>query len=401
MGTRADLILRFAASFAALFLLFALEWRPDLQHFDFQVWEAAVNMVPNGGNPYDPVALNTELQAHPDRYGSSYDNGDFYMYLSNPPTWLATVRTFGSSALAISLAGAILLYGSIVVLTKDRPLVDAMCAIAGTTMFALESPAASSFLLGQWGFFLAGLIGVQLVARSRSWSGLPTAFLAAKPHIAFAVGIVQLVRPGLRVRLLRLAVPYAVLTALTVVFLGPMVWPWFVEAMVGGNTHPPTTLPDMSLGTLTPLLPWRSLGLFGVLIGLGLSSMISWKWRDRDASVVLFASLAVAVYLSGHAFMHDWMWLPLVPVALRWSPAATIVSTIGVAQMMSLSHRFEDQLPHLQPAIGLVVTGALVLIAFRSDGDSTDQDIDPQSSECSGQEDGPTMTAASRLRLQR
>ena len=258
MSQRADSLFRVVLGFSALMLLFAAKWPMHLQHFDFQVWEAGVNMLAEGTNPYDARQLNDELQAHPEAYGAGFDDTNFYMFLANPPTWLATVRAFGSSALAISLVGALCLYGSIVYLTRDRSIVYAGVAVASTSVFMLESPGATTFLYGQWGFFAAGMVALQIVLRDSFVSGVPTAFLAAKPHIAFAAGIVDLVRSP-RSTLPRLIVPYGVLVLATTIVFGPSVWSWFVDAMLGGNTHPPTSLPDMSFATLSPLLPWRSL----------------------------------------------------------------------------------------------------------------------------------------------
>lgn len=375
MSTRAETLFRVVLGFSALTLLFAAKWRTELQHFDFQVWEAAINMLPEGANPYDARQLNDELQAHPDAYGRGFDDTNIYMFLSNPPTWLATIRAFGSSALAVSLAGALCLYGSIVFLTRDRSVLYTGLAVGSTSIFMLESPAATSFLYGQWGFFAAGMVALQIVVRGQPVSGVPTALLAAKPHIAFAAGIVDLVRSP-RPALPRLVVPYVALLLVTTLWFGPSVWSSFADAMLTGNTHPPTSLPDMSFGTLSALLPWRSLGLVGVLVGLGASAGFAWRYRDRNVHAVLFASLAISIHFSGHAFMHDWMWLPLVPIVLRWSPAVTVVSIVGVAQAMTMSHRFESSLPSFQPAIGLLLTIGLVLIAVRSESTPADESDD-------------------------
>lgn len=378
MSSTSDLFLRALVALAAVSILFTLRWHLSLQHFDWQVWEAAVNMVANDANPYDARALNDELQANPEVYGDIFDDENFFMFLANPPTWLTLVKGLGTSALAVALVGALCLYGSIVALMFDRPMFDFLMAILATTMFSMLSPAATSFLYGQPGFFIAGMVGLQLLALGSPLTGVPAALLAGKPHIAFGAGIVDLVRDPKSV-LTRVTLPYGLLVLATTALFGPRIWEWFFSGLISGNQSPQTSLPDMSLGTLSSAIPWRSLGLGGVMAALAASAAVSWWCRKKDPAAALFASLALVVYLSGHAFFHDWMWLPLVPIALRWNPLATGVSIVGVGMAMTVS----QDLPYgAQSLVGLVVTAGLVACALLAKdvadpaSNPADQDVD-------------------------
>lgn len=366
MSKRLDTAARSVFGLVIVVVLFWLQWRSDLQHPDWQVWEASNNLFDVGANPYDPLVLNQELQSDVLAYGDHFNNDQQFMYLSNPPSWLATIRFYANSTFLVAFAGTLAMAASIVALTKDRPFIDTMAGMAGMFVFAYLSPGASTFLFGQAGLFLAGMVSLHVAFMGRTLWGIPVALLSSKPHFAFAAGIVALVRDPKRISI-RIAVPYALLVLTTTALIGARSWLQWVDA-IANNALPESTLSDMSIGSLHPALPWRDdLGLVGVLIGLALSAGFAWYGRRSDPIPVAFASLAIAVYLSGHAFMHDWMWLAIVPVAMKWSPPVTLLGLSSIGLALTARNSVPQNLPlDYQSSIGLLITIGLVAIALRS-----------------------------------
>ena len=345
--------------------LFWLRWDGDLQHFDWQVWEASNTLFDAGANPYDTLTLNDELQGNVAAYGAQFNDGEQFMFLSSPPSWLATIRLLGNSTFVVAFLGALAFAGSIVALTKDRPAIDTIAGVLGMFVFAYLSPGASTFQFGQAGLFLAGMVSMHIALLGRSSWGVPVSLLSSKPHLAFAAGIVALVRDPKRISI-QIAIPYALLVAATTVMVGARSWGQWIAA-AANNALPENSLSDMSIGTLHPALPWRDLGLAGVLIGLVLSTAFAWHRRNDDPVPVAFASLAITIYLSGHAFMHDWLWLPIVPVAMKWNPSKSFLGLSTIALALLSRNQIPEGFPlGYQSSIGLFITIGLVAVALRS-----------------------------------
>lgn len=372
MSKKLDTAGRSFFALSIVIMLFWLRWDFGAKHFDWQVWAASNTVFDNGANPYNPTILNEELQSDAAAYGEIFRDHQPFMYLSNPPSWLATIRFHANSAFLVALVGALAMAGSIVELTRNRPFIDTVGGLGGLFVFANLGPGTSTFAFGQAGLFLAGMVSLHIALRGKTLWGVPVALLSSKPHFAFAAGISELIRNPKRASI-QMAIPYGLLVLATTVILGARSWFLWVDGL-SNNALPDANLPDMSIGSLHPTLPWRDLGLTGVVIGLVLSTAFAWRYRKAAPIPVAIASLAIAIYLSGHAFMHDWLWLPIVPIALKWNPVASLIgiSALGLA-LLPNSPIVPPGLPtHHQPIIALVVTVVLIVVAVRSQ-DSEDE----------------------------
>ena len=364
MGRTTDLAARAAFALAAIAILFAVRWDHDLQHFDWQVWEASNNLIDRGLNPYEHALLNAELQRDSEAYGPHFNGESTYVFLFSPPTWLATIRLVGGSALATSLLGAISVVLSMVVLTKDRTWDHLIGAVLGFVVFSFLGPGISTFRFGQTGILTAGLIGAQLVLTGTRGSGIPVSLLSMKPHLAFAAGIVEFVRRP-KDMLTKIALPLAILVAVSVVTVGAHVWrDWvtFMTSRTGANS----LALDMSIGTLSSLLPWDSLGFGAIAIGFFCSTALAWYCRTTEPGLVLLATVAVMAYLSGHAASHDWLWIVYLPTIMKWDPmrSAMGISLLGLSISAAITLSYELLNP--QSVIGGFITAGLVFVAVRS-----------------------------------
>lgn len=364
MSEKLDTVARSIFALAIVVALFWLRWRSDLQHFDWQVWEASNNLFDASANPYNPQILNQELQSNVVAYGAQFNDGEQFMFLSNPPSWLVTIRLLANSTFLVAFVGALAMAGSIVYLTKSREWLATIGGILGMFVYSYFSPGASTFQLGQAGLFLGGMVALHIALLGKTLWGVPVALLSAKPHFAFAAGIGELIRNPKRASV-RMAVPYGLLVLATVALLGARSWLWWVNG-IANNALPESNLSDMSIGSLHPALPWRDLGLAGVVIGLALSTAFAWHGRRSDPVPVAFASLAIALYLSGHAFMHDWLWLPIVPVALKWNPTASLLGLSTLALALVARVHVPDLPVDYMSSLGLLVTVVLIATALRS-----------------------------------
>ncbi len=364
MSRTADLAARSAFALAAIAVLFFVRWDNGLQHFDWQVWEASNNLIDVGTNPYDHGLLNDELQRDPEAYGPHFNGDSTYVFLFSPPTWLATIRLVGGSALAASLLGAVAVALSMVALTKERPWDHLIGAVLGFVVFSFLGPGISTFRFGQTGFVLAGLVGAQLVLTGTRTSGVAVSLLSMKPHLAFAAGIVELVRRP-RAMLAKIALPYALLIALSVSTLGANVWRNWVTFMTS-RTGANSLALDMSIGTLSSRLPWDHLGFGTIAIAFLCATALAWYCRDADPALVILATVAVMAYLSGHAASHDWLWIVYVPIVLKWDPmrSAVGISMLGLA--ISAAITAEYWLLNPQSVIAGFITVGLVVLAVRS-----------------------------------
>jgi len=363
MDNRRDLALRVIVAGLLIAGLFAIRWDSSLQHFDFQTWVASDAVLAGGGNPYDSVQLNAELAANPDIYGPHWataDDDKFDLHLLNPPSWLAQLRLLGMSAFVMSSAGALALYGSIVALSRRDPYIHALAYLGTTTLFLYLSPSATSFRLGQTGLLLAGLVGVRLVWAECGRAGTSVALLSFKPHLALAAAAPDIVRSPLRFAR-SLAVPAALLLGYSVVLYGFDPWfEWLRELTVSrdqGNTT------DMSIRTLFPDVGVTSnLGLWGLAAAVTAIVATSIRWRDAPPAVTALAALALMAFLSGHAFSHDWLWMVLVPVVLKWRPLPTLIVgfTAGAVYTLYSDVRLDEVAVNPKAVLGLSVVIYLV-----------------------------------------
>lgn len=372
MGARAEVIARSAFALAAVGLLFLLRWDTSIEHFDWQVWEASNNLLDDGANPYDHQVLNEELQQNPQEYGPHFDSPSRYVYLFSPPTWLATVRLLTGSALVMSLAGAVMVAMTMVALTIERSWEHLIGAVLGFVVFVYLGPGLTTFRLGQTGLFLAGLVGAQILLARTATSGVPTAVMSFKPHIALAAGIPDLVRKP-KETLAKILIPYALLIAATVALLGVTPWRAWIEFMTSGAGTNSYAF-DLTLSTLSSALPWGDLGLATIVIAALASAALSWHCRHADRAVLLLASLGIMAFLAGHAFVHDWLWVCYVPVVLAWNP---LRSALGMSLLgLALSVATQVQFPLLNPqaVIGGFIAIGLTVLALRASQPTHDVD---------------------------
>ena len=159
----------------------------------WQAWDASVTLADAGQNPYDVELLNAELSTNPIYGPDGVGIGDQTLVLFNPPTWLVHNKVLGFSFL-LTLTGGLVFVWSIVWLTKDSGWSVFLGALGGMVLFNSLGFNTRNFALGQTGFVLAGLIGLQLVLSSTRFNGVSLGLLAFKPHIAVAVGVVEFIR---------------------------------------------------------------------------------------------------------------------------------------------------------------------------------------------------------------
>ena len=366
-----DLAVRALLATACVAFLFVVRWDSSLQHFDFQVWRAAGHLAEQGADPYDGETLNRELHDHPDLYGDHWRDDrwqtDWRMHLFNPPVWLTELRLLGNSALVMSLAGAALAYASVVILSRARPLIDAVGYLVATTWVFLFPQAVTTFRLGQSGLFLSGLVGAALVLAGRQAAGAPLAALWFKPHIAAAVLLPEWLRGPSR-RRLELLAPSALLVAATVTLFPLSLWGAWLRAVFSPERPAATT--DMSLRTLSPRYPVpESLSTITVVVGVAIVAWCVLRWRRADPRLLTLLSLSIVIYSSGHAFGHDWLWIVFIPVVGRWSLGPTMFAAIGAATLFTVGNDWAERGPvlvNLTSVLALAATLYLVVATRRS-----------------------------------
>ena len=368
MANAKDLVSRLVLAVVLLAGLFATRWDTTLRHFDFMTWAASKAVLDRGGNPWDAAELNAELASNPDRYGpqwSAIDADRFELHLLNPPTWIFELQLLGMSALAMSLVGAGLLFAAIVGLSRRQPFIEAFAYLITAGAVFYVSPSATTFRLGQTGFILAGLVGVRLLAFDLVASRVALALLSFKPHLALAAAAPEFIRkPSAFARSMLL--PAVVLVAASIIAFGPGSWWHWLQELTTARDQGTTT--DISIRTLAPGFALTSeLGIWGIVIALAAIAMLSLRYQQAPPQLMTLASLALMAYLSGHAFSHDWLWLPLVPVVLRWGPFATVLSGFSCAAVYTAyaSTRLDDMAVHPKSLLGLLVTVGLVSAVIR------------------------------------
>jgi hypothetical protein len=366
VSSRTEQALRFGFAAALVAALFAVRWDPSLDHFDFRAWRGAASLLDEGANPYDSSLLNAAMNPLPGDASLEPSGKDLHLF--NPPTWITELRLLNVSALVMSLSGAIALFASLVVLAKDSARQEVAAYLIGAFMFLDLTPSVSTFRLGQTGLLLAGLIGLRLLAVGTRVGGVPVALLSFKPHLALASGIAELLdRP--RRLLLSIATAIGALVGLQLIQDGVDPWFWWADVLREEQSF--GTLTDMSIRTLSPYLPWSGpIGFLWLGIGLGAATIVARVWRLADARLLILASLATIAYFSGHAFSHDWLWLPLVPVVCRWRPITTLSTAFGFSVVHTLAFDMRiDDVP-LQPKslLGLATVIFLADATRRSAG---------------------------------
>lgn len=364
MGNRRDLVLRVIVAAVLLVALFTVRWDTSLRHFDFQTWTAADAVLAADGNPYDSTELNAELADNPNVYGPHWANADddeLDLHLLNPPSWLAELRLLGMSAFVMTAAGALALYASIVALSRREPFINALAYLGTTTLFLYLSPSATTFRFGQTGLLLAGMVGVRVLWAECGSAGTPAVVMSFKPHLALAAAFPDALRSP--VRFLRsAALPAAVLFGYSAILFG--VSPWFdwlrglaVERDQGNTT-------DMSIRTLFPkFAPTSELGIWGIALALGAVIAIVLRWKATPPAVTVLTAIAVMAFFSGHAFAHDWLWLPLIPVVLRWGPITTFVTgfTFGAIYTVFADVRLDETTVNPKSMLGLATVVFLIV----------------------------------------
>lgn len=361
-----SLVIRFFVAGIALIVLFWLRWDTSADLFDWQVWRASLRVLADGLNPYDQEVLNAELRSDVDSYGEFYQQDlEVAPRLFNPPSWLLAVRSLGSSFFLISFTGGALFVGSITWLTRDRSIFNFLGSIFGFLGFNLMAPSISTFQFGQTGLVVAGLVALGAALRTTRFSGIPIALLAMKPHFALVAAFVNL-SSGFKQNLFRITGPAIALFISSMLVFDFSVWIEWADSIqqTSGLVKSPYT--DMSLGTLHPSLRWRDLGFVAVVISLIAPIGLTYWAKEVDAGKVLMASLALAAFLSGHAFAHDWLWLPLVPVLFVWGPIRTVGFSFSIAALFTLSPMvITSNTIQLRPVIGLFVAVLLVYLVIR------------------------------------
>ncbi|MGI9604841.1 MAG: glycosyltransferase 87 family protein [Acidimicrobiales bacterium] len=373
---------RLALALVLVGVVFALRWDGSLQHFDFQVWEASQTLVDKGLDPYDPEVLNAELHADPVSYGDHWqvENADVIrrMHFFNPPSWLVQLRLVGTSALAMSLAGAIASFGAIAIIDRDRAIPDYLGHLGAAAYVLIFAMGVTTFRFGQIGLLLAGLVGARLVLGSRRSAGTMIALLSFKPHVAVAAAFPHLARRPVRA-MGAVIVPLALLFVLTLVWLDPALWRSWVGALVSPDR--PEGFDDLSIRTLSSrwTLPDWSASLT-LLMGVGAAAYTSLRWQRSNAAVLTLWSMGIVVFTSGHAFSHDWLWIVFIPPVCAWSlRRSLIVSTLfatGYSFAYAVSRRVDFETVSLRSLFGLVVVLYLGWAAYESHRYNTTADLE-------------------------
>lgn len=332
-------VLRLLLALAVAGAIFALRWDFSETPPDFQAWRAADALISDGDNPYDPDLLNEELSSSD--YGTRWqgaDAGAFRMHFFNPPQWLIMLRGLGMSALAMSLAGAAMMFASIVAIDRDRATPDFLAHLGGAALLLLSQVGVSTLQFGQSGFLLAGLLGIRLVLvgssthQGRATSTIPSVLLSFKPHIAFASLLPELVNKP-RQTVLRTAPAAVVMVGVTAAALGVSSYRWWFLATLDPSAAPP--IDDMTIRTLFPRAPLPDeLNVPMLTLAILAIGWTSWRWSRADPALLTLWSVALAIVASGHGFEHDWLWLVFVPVVSHWRASATLV----IMSIVSLVH---------------------------------------------------------------
>lgn len=331
--------LRLLLTLTCLLGVFALHGRPSTPP-DFQVWLAADAVANAGENPYDIERLNEELRSDPS-YGSIWQDSPerFRMRFFNPPTWLTLLRSIALSPLLMMVAGIATLGGSLVVLSRgadDQTFVGYLFVCA----LVLVSPLSmSTYAFGQTGLLLAGLLGVRLVGLGRLREGMPLALLSFKPHIALAAALPAMIRRPTSV-LAGLFIPALLVVAATALLYGPGLFGEWIGAVVLGD-HSILPLDDMTLRTLSPRWPLpASLNLLTVLLSLVVIGAVS-HWGSADPALMVLFSVALTIFLSGHGFAHDWLWIVFIPAVCTWTIRRCCIATLGILLLYLVNYDVE------------------------------------------------------------
>lgn len=354
---------RFAFALVVLAVVVSAQW-PNEPPPDFQVWVAADAVADKGGDPYDMHALNSELQSDPE-YGRYWqeDPDQFVVRFFNPPMWLSMLQSVGFSAALMSFAGIGLLAGSITYLGRD---VDqqtfAGYVIVGATII-LSPMSRSTIAFGQTGFVLAGLIGLRLALLDRSTEGIPLALLSFKPHLALAAALPALCRRT-DTLLRRLIPPALLLLGLTAALYGLSPFANWVEAVItdDGSIIP---IDDMTLRTFSTRWPLPAhFSPITLLVAMVAVVVVSRRDKHVDpASLVLF-SLALVAFMSGHGFVHDWLWIMLIPVVFGWTLARSLVGVVVIVGVHSATFAINLDPPY--PVISSPSVVALLVLGYLS-----------------------------------
>ncbi len=349
-------------------VVMSLRWDQSLYHFDFQVFRAANALIDQGVNPYDPNPLNAEL-TNAERYGPHWTTPDAAvdkrMVLLHPPTWMAQIRWFGESILALSLFGLVASFATIGWMGRDRHPSVVMAQLAGASILLILTPGQSTFRFGQIGLLVAGLVGLRILAGSRPLFGAPIAFLSFKPHLALASGIAELTARPTRTSL-TVGTALMILMAAAATTVDPALWTSWLDAVVNGEK--PTSIDDMSLRTLSGrwhLPMWTNLPL--LVLGLSASAAACLRWRRADHAVLVLLPLALTAYASGHAFAHDWLWIMFIPAVLGWNAGRSLLMTVlaTMVHVIGVGWSSAEIEPILNPR-SLLGLGICILLAVES-----------------------------------
>ena len=377
---RGQLALRCVIAVVVLAAVMLVQWPFGAPPPDFQAWVAADAVAASDGNPYDTDSLNAELRSDAETYGEIWqdDSGRFRMKFFHPPTWLALLTVLGFTPVAMSIAGVTALAVSVAYVSRDQEMVTFIGYVLAAAMVLLAPFSTSTIHFGQSGLLLAGLVGARIALARTPLEGTPLALLSFKPHIAFVTALPALIRHP-RVTLQRLVPAALVVLAATAALYGVDIFGDFVRAVLG-NDDSILANDDMTLRTLSPRWPLpASMNMATLVLAVGAVAVATRRWQGADAGTLVLFSLAVVVFLSGHGFEHDWLWVVLVPVVHRWNLVTTVAATAGfvVAHALTFATTFSLPLPMISSPslVAVAVIGYLGWELVRSA--RGDLDIDP------------------------
>ena len=355
-----ELAIRVALPLVLMLVAFYIRWE-NIPHFDFQVWQTALRLAESGMNPYDSEVLNDTL-----RVVSSTEGGIFTeenretvkMQYFNPPWWLLQLKILSANALAMSLLGAVFAMGSLAWLGRRMEQSRYLAASIAPVYLMFASFGVTTFRFGQTGLWLAGLYGLYLVLIRSGWSGVPLMAMAFKPHIALAAGIGEFIANPKR-RLSNWVPAIVAGVAASAIAFGPQMWSEYISTNLSDDL--PSSFEDMTLRTMSTrfhLPSWTN--LVGLGVALVVAVVTSHKWRAARPELIALWTTAITIFLSGHGFTHDWMWLFFVPVVCNWRVIQTVIVTTVVTQAhlfsWSTGHSSEPQLVSLMSLIALSAT---------------------------------------------
>ena len=342
--------------------------QPSTQAFDFAAWSGTYNVSESSGL-YDAEALNVELAKNPEVYGGWWAESpeDYELQYFNPPSWITTLKVVTNMNPQIFVAVSVFTFMlALCLFMIPLEIGDKTGFFALFILFFGLGEGRRSLELGQAGVFLAGLVMMVMwfAQRESKWAGVPLGLMTFKPHVAAAVVPSLLFGSKSRMATVVSASVFTVLVAASSLMFGVGSWVEWIETMLSSDLVS-TVKGDTSFRTILFSSPVAdSWNVIGVGVALVCAFAVSALCRRTDAAKVALFSLALMVFLSGHAFVHDWLWVIALPVMFGNFRLKLTFVTLVLFQVMSWVSLHESDYEILQTVsipslLALILTGFL------------------------------------------